>query len=578
MINQKLSLHIGSRCFSAFVAGSVIDLLLAAMLSTAVGQENSTENRVVFSNSVFAMRQIRHERNTSWLISNPENGNFLNALELPEIPRTTAVAASNLVEFTISFKLRNQAKFDQKVADGESISQGDLDENYLPSRMEYGRVLEWLRKNRVRILTTNSSRISIMAESTVSNVESLLKVGMVNLSMKGTNYFTATNPPSLPSSIAAPVSGIQGLQPFIKPLNHSNLLPGSSPSANNRWVKQVLASYRIDGQPYKGNNQTIAILTDALPDSQDVRAFWNSNQIAFFPDKLVLLDAAPPGKQLPSNAVEATLDAEWAGAVASGSKVRVYAVGNFSWARIANGLHTIYVNALTNPTLRVVSMSFGGGEMDVHQDEIENVKNELGFLVLQKVSIFVSSGDNGDTPVRPYPYDTTPIVQVEFPASSPFVTAVGGTSFQIVDGTNVEEIAWSGSGGGISQIFPAAKWQRGLGIDPANSKRLVPDVSMVADPIVNVVYRGAIVQRGGTSLGAPVWAGFCAILNEARNKNGLDPLDHFNARIYPTLGQAAMSDIIKGSNGTYAAGSGYDMISGVGVPNLPLLVSLLGAQ
>ena len=112
---------------------------------------------------------------------------------------------------------------------------------------------------------------------------------------------------------------------------------------------------------------------------------------------------------------------------------------------------------------------------------------------------------------------------------------------------------------------------------PAGNDRLVPDVSLAADPDEGafLVFNGQATQVGGTSWSAPVWAGFCALINEARAMAGKPALPFLNPLIYPLMGTACFRDIQSGSNGAFFAGPDYDMVTGIGVPNIRELINAL---
>jgi kumamolisin len=80
---------------------------------------------------------------------------------------------------------------------------------------------------------------------------------------------------------------------------------------------------------------------------------------------------------------------------------------------------------------------------------------------------------------------------------------------------------------------------------------------------------------GGTSWSAPVWAGFCALINEARAKAGKTTLPFLNPLIYPLIGSSCFRDIVRGSNGAFRAATGYDMVTGIGVPDVAALIQAL---
>jgi kumamolisin len=90
-----------------------------------------------------------------------------------------------------------------------------------------------------------------------------------------------------------------------------------------------------------------------------------------------------------------------------------------------------------------------------------------------------------------------------------------------------------------------------------------------------VVLHGREQQIGGTSWSAPVWAGFCARINDARGKAGKPPLGFLNPLLYPLCGTASFRDVTKGSNGAYDAAKGYDMVTGLGTPELASLIGAL---
>ena len=80
---------------------------------------------------------------------------------------------------------------------------------------------------------------------------------------------------------------------------------------------------------------------------------------------------------------------------------------------------------------------------------------------------------------------------------------------------------------------------------------------------------------GGTSWSAPTWAGFCALINEARLNAGLPALPFLNPKIYPLLGSGSFRDVTSGNNGNFNAGPGYDRVTGLGAPNVAQLIAAL---
>src|SRR5262245_29735588 len=124
------------------------------------------------------------------------------------------------------------------------------------------------------------------------------------------------------------------------------------------------------------------------------------------------------------------------------------------------------------------------------------------------------------------------------------------------------ERGWSGSGGGVSNMFARPAFQTGCGVPPG-STRLVPDVALESDtsPGNYVAENGAWYIVGGTSGAAPQWAGFFAELNQRLGGSGVG---NPGPRLYSLCGTSAFHDVTAGSNGDYSAGAGYDLVTGLG--------------
>jgi subtilase family serine protease len=110
----------------------------------------------------------------------------------------------------------------------------------------------------------------------------------------------------------------------------------------------------------------------------------------------------------------------------------------------------------------------------------------------------------------------------------------------------------------------------------------VPDISLTADPANGgvVIFNGQQVEYGGTSWSSPTWAGFNALINQARAKAGLAPIGQLAPLVYQYLGSAKLRDITSGNNKFqnrrgFSAGTGYDLCTGVGVPDIENLTAAL---
>src|SRR5262249_31320153 len=352
---------------------------------------------------------------------------------------------------------------------------------------------------------------------------------------------------------------------------------GPSPNIQNAppyLVSEILKTYNADGLPVTGKGQTIAILIDTFPSDSDLKAFWKRNHLPTTMKQIEKVNVKDG--PLPVREGEETLDVEWASGIAPGAKVRIYASGSLSFVDLDRALDRIIADLPSKPEMRQLSISLGLGETFMAPAEVNAQHQKFLRLAAAGVNVFVSSGDAGSNPSASG-HSSTGTTQAEYESSDSSVIGVGGTTLTLASGGAVaSEVGWTGSGGGKSIFFNRPVWQTGVGVPPG-SERLVPDVSLAADPDKGafLVFQGNPVQIGGTSWSAAVWAGFCALINEARAKASKPLLPFLNPLIYPLMSTASFRDVTSGSNGAFAAGLGYDLVTGIGVPNIKALIQAL---
>lgn len=329
-----------------------------------------------------------------------------------------------------------------------------------------------------------------------------------------------------------------------------------------------------------GTGQTIAIVDayNAPTIQSDLQAFDRAYGLANPPSLTVMSQTGSTTSLPPTDPstdkqddweIEESLDVEWAHALAPGAKIVLVEANSDNDSDLMAAVRT----AENLPGVSVVSMSWGGGESPSDPSQNSLFTTPSGH---QGVTFVASTGDDG--------------VPGGFPAYSPNVVAVGGTTLNLNSaGTYLSESGWSGSGGGISQYEAQPAYQHGI-VTQSTTKRTIPDVSFDADPNTGVgVYdtfsNGTAqpwAQIGGTSLAAPSWAAIIAIVDQQRAQNGLTSLDGATQTL-PMLYQldqtnpSAFHDITSGNNG-YAAGPGYDLVTGLGSPVVNTLVTALGGS
>jgi subtilase family serine protease len=319
--------------------------------------------------------------------------------------------------------------------------------------------------------------------------------------------------------------------------------------------------------------------------------------------KKVITGGQPSGDLL-SWGLETTLDVEWAHALAPGAKIVLAIAADDDSANLVQ----VEKEALDKNHGAILTQSFGGDESGpaADPDAMDALDRLYADTVQHGGTVIASSGDYGATNGTPFEFDQ-PFVVANYPASSPFVLAVGGT-----EGLPYPDGLWTGSGyggeqvwneylpatgqfgasgGAPSTVYPQLPWQ--AGITPAVG-RAEPDVAFdaAANGGVLIVFRGGAGAIGGTSVGSPAWAAIVALANEARGRQGRGPLGIATPLIY-SLAQNSGSyardfhDITVGTNALFQgmaglpgfdAGAGYDYPTGLGTPDVTNLIGDLATH
>lgn len=521
-----------------------------------------------------------------------------SVLELPPQPGLTAtgfnVHAAEAphhdevmqVHFSLSPDGQANEDLEARVEKGETVPLAELNARYGMSKQQVEPLLEWLKKQHFAVTSVSPDHTSVYASAKAGDVAKALQVELVRVTSDGITYTSARNAPSLPDSVAANVRAIGGLQPHRQARKHARRCPplrrpadGSDTQAKTHAAQppgyrpaQLLKAYGADGLHLSGKGQTIAIIIDAPPKASDMASFWQICGIAADAKRLTVVNVNEV--ELPPPSGEETLDAQWASGIATGAKVTIYATGSLAFTDIDKALDRVLLDAASDPGLRQVSMSLGLGEAYMAPGEVKTEHAKFLRLAAAGINVFVSSGDAGSNPDSTGHNAGGPL-QAEYESSDPCVIGVGGTTLKLAANGNVaKEVGWRSGGGGKSRYFKRPAWQKVAG---GGTTRQVPDVSLTADPNYGglVVLDGSPAAYGGTSWSAPAWAGFCALINEARVTAGKKPLPFLNPLIYRLQGTDAFRDITAGSNGAYDATTGYDMVTGLGVPNVKALITHL---
>jgi kumamolisin len=270
------------------------------------------------------------------------------------------------------------------------------------------------------------------------------------------------------------------------------------------------------------------------------------------------------------------LDIEVAGAIAPAAKIVVYFTPNTDRGFL-DAVTTAVHDSTNQPS--VISISWGSAESQWTTQALTNMDEAFQSAAAVGVTVCVAAGDNGSS-------DGINDGQnhVDFPASSPFVLACGGSTLQAPNDKIVNEVVWNdlstdegATGGGVSDVFPLPAYQNGFDVpEPTDQAggRGVPDVAGDADPNTgyNILVDGESTVIGGTSAVAPLWAALVALINEDTGK----PIGYLNPLIYnQAVENSGFHDITEGNNGAFSAADGWDPCTGLGSPDGAKLMGAL---
>ncbi len=451
------------------------------------------------------------------------------------------------------------------------------------------------------------SRI-IRLEGTVAALSAAFAVKLSQMRIKGVQRRVRRGLLFLPPELRGIVLGVHGLdnRPVARPhfrMRRSSRRVGARASAAGSFLPpQIAKLYDFPGG-LTGAGQCIAILelndldksgdpSGAGYQTSDLQGFFRKVGIAPPAITAVGVDGGAnlPGKSASDG--EVALDIEVAGAIAPGARIAVYFAPNTTSGFIDA------VNAAVHDDVRrpsVISISWGGPEDpdgQVTAQFLDGLNDAIEQAAVMGVTVCVAAGDNGSADMDS-DWDGKP--HVDFPASSPFSVACGGTTLSVKDNRVSNESVWNdgpsggATGGGISNYFalPSYQQQAAVPSSPTGLKgRGLPDVAGDADP--NTGYQiyldGKWQVFGGTSAVAPLMAGLLALINEQLQKQFSKTAGLINPIVYAQKPVVAFRDITTGNNdiegklhGEYSAGPGWDACSGLGVPDGAKLLRLLSA-
>jgi subtilase family serine protease len=494
------------------------------------------------------------------------------------------------------------------------------------------KVQNWLLQQGFSIDSVARSRDAIRFSGTSAQVERAFSTQMHFFQVEGKRHFAPSTDLSIPAAIGSSIAAVRNLNDFRpRPMHVRSASRSAKPaytyygSDSNQYVAfapgDIAVAYglkTLSQQGYTGAGQSIAVLGQSAIQTSDITNFQDAAGLNEKLPTLVLVPTTGTSTlQADGDEGESDLDLEWSSATAPGADILFVYTGGDSNAGVFDSL----IYAVEQNLAPIITLSYGSCETALDQADLNTMEPKLEEGESQGQTIIASSGDSGSTACYGYTGTTDggttfttamdEALAVNYPASSEYVTGVGGTEITAANdqvGTywasapssntitltsalsHIPEVAWnddgmtncatydvcmSSTGGGISALISRPTWQTGVSGIPAGTKRLVPDVSLYASPnYPGYLYctsdqsdwstnqQGScgsaefydpnsfdFTIAGGTSFAAPIFAGMVAVINQKMEYTGGQGL------INPTLYSMAADPTTYGS-------AFYDITSG----------------
>src|SRR5438445_643709 len=477
---------------------------------------------------------------------------------------------------------------------------------------DIAKVQSWVGQHGFTVESVSRSKNRISFSGTVEQVEAAFGTEMHYYKVNGETHFAPSRDVSVPAALSSVVQTVTNLSSF-RPKSHISgrgprrvVSPDftSSQSGNHFLTpKDVATIYDINPAykaGYNGAGQSIAVVGQSAIVLSDIEHFQTAAGFAVKDPTLVLVPNTGTATIRSGDEAESDLDLEYTSTIASGATIYFVYVGN----NANSGVLDSNQFAVTYKTAPIISVSYGLCEAALGSSGYSSLNAILAQAASQGQSVIVASGDSGSTDCYGETGLTTAQQQalaVDFPGSSQYVTAIGGTEFPAADVASTNTTYWqaasgsdlvssalsyipeqvwnddstarlSSSGGGVSKFTPKPGWQTGVPGIPSGTFRLVPDISLSSSPnnagylfcssdssngVTGSCTNGFrdssnvnLTVAGGTSFAAPVFAGMLALINDKLNSAGQGVI---NPTLYTLAANSAtyasaFHDITSGGN------------------------------
>jgi subtilase family serine protease len=486
------------------------------------------------------------------------------------------------------------------------LTPEEFGERFGISESDLAKVTDWLGAQGFRIDRVARSRTYVTFSGTAAQVRDTFQTELHRYRAGPEMHFANTAEAVIPSDLEPLVFSISGLNDFranARPAPLFNLAKGGHYVAPGD-LNTIYNVHTLHEKGLTGAGQNIVIVGQSLFQKADLDLYRSKHGLPPVTPIVIAVPGQPdPGITEGGDFQEAEIDIQFAG-IAAPDATLVFVYCDDVWSAVTY--------AIDQNLGAVISSSYGLCENWALASDISAFRFTGQQASAQGITWVASSGDTGPAGCDDHAADPTAVfgVAVNLPASLPEVTGIGGTEFAEgsgnywndkngADGASVisyiPETGWNdssasvglgASSGGTSLFWARPSWQTGLGV-PNDDARHVPDVSFTSSwkhDAYAIIYKGDLLNAGGTSAATPFFAGVLALLNQYMVSNGYQSnpgLGNINPRLYQ-LAQSTTGvfhDIVTGNNivpcrvGTrncatgsygYQAGAGYDHVTGLG--------------
>ena len=499
-----------------------------------------------------------------------------NAAPLINSSRTGDVADGQQISAALALKLHNQAALEKFLADVQNpaspqyhhfLSPAEFNAAFGPSPADVDKAVAFLKGAGASGIKVSGNRQAITFTGSAAQLESAFhtRLGNYHDAVSGRNFFANDAAPTVPASVSSVVGNVVGLD------NHAvrkHYAASKAAAAVKAVTPPILkTAYGTSGLSATGSGVKVGFVEFDGYQKSNITKYDSTYGLSAGSVNTVSVSGANYDSSPGDGQIEVELDIEVVHALAAAAGNYVYEAPNTSAGELA-----MYQKIASDKTVSVVSISWGACEPAEGSSAAKSVSNAIATGTAEGISYFAAAGDDGTTDC--YRQTGSAAKAVDFPASSPNITAVGGTKLSVTSANAYSsEVTWNdgssggSTGGGISTIFTAPSWQS----SQSTTYRKVPDVSADASPSSGyyIYTAGSWTTVGGTSGAAPLWAAFAALQNQVHGGS----LGNLNAKLY-SIGNGSsyatgFHDVTSGNNsfnGTtgFTAGAGYDQVTGWG--------------